>query len=338
MSHHILASVNIEVGVHRTVTLFGFPLNIDTIWTTAIAGMIVIGLGLTLRRSVTKTVPTKVQVFWETIVETIEAQVKENIGKPSPVVVPLAVTIFVFILVANWLELLPSDGYLRSPSADVNFTYALALLVIICAHVNGMRHSGFRHYVKHVFFPPGRPAWLAPFNLIEEIVRPFTLALRLFGNILAGGIMLSVIALLPFYITPAVGEAAWDLFDMFIGLIQAGIFALLTILYFGFALEPLQGQLPIGSEGQVAATDMEKAIEAAGAFIGGGLLLGGGAIGAAIGDGLAGSATINGVARQPEAQTRLFTIFFTTVGLCEAMYFINLAFMALFVFVFGKAV
>jgi F-type H+-transporting ATPase subunit a len=49
--------------------------------------------------------------------------------------------------------------------------------------------------------------------------------------------MLSVIALLPFYITPALGEAAWDLFDMFIGLIQAGIFALLTILYFGFALQ-----------------------------------------------------------------------------------------------------
>ncbi|HEY1667619.1 MAG TPA: F0F1 ATP synthase subunit C [Trebonia sp.] len=88
----------------------------------------------------------------------------------------------------------------------------------------------------------------------------------------------------------------------------------------------------------MAATDMEKAIEAAGAFIGGGLLLGGGAIGAAIGDGLAGSATITGVARQPEAQTRLFTIFFTTVGLCEAMYFINLALMALFVFVFGKSV
>ena len=238
MSHHILASVNIEVGVHRTVTLFGFALNIDTIWTTAIAGVIVIGLGLVLRLSATKAVPTRVEVFWETIVEAVEAQVEGNIGRPSPFVVPLAVTIFVFVLVANWLELLPSDGYLKSPSADVNFTYALALLVIIWVHANGVRQSGFRHYIKHVFFPPGRPAWLAPFNLIEEIVRPFTLALRLFGNILAGGIMLSVIALLPFYITPALGEAAWDLFDMFIGLIQAGIFALLTILYFGFALKP----------------------------------------------------------------------------------------------------
>ncbi|MGV0835832.1 F0F1 ATP synthase subunit C [Mycolicibacterium thermoresistibile] len=71
---------------------------------------------------------------------------------------------------------------------------------------------------------------------------------------------------------------------------------------------------------------------AAGALIGGGLLLGGAATGAAIGDGVAGAALIDGVARQPEAQGRLFVPFFITVGLVEAMYFINLAFMALFVF------
>jgi F-type H+-transporting ATPase subunit c len=82
----------------------------------------------------------------------------------------------------------------------------------------------------------------------------------------------------------------------------------------------------------MAANTMEQAIQTAGAMIGGGLALGGGAIGAAVGDGLAGSATIAGVARQPEAQGRLFNIFFLTVGLVEAMYFINLAFMALFVF------
>ncbi len=84
------------------------------------------------------------------------------------------------------------------------------------------------------------------------------------------------------------------------------------------------------------ATNQATAIQVAGAFIGGGLALGGGAIGAAVGDGLAGSATISGVARQPEAQGRLFSIFFLTVGLVEAMYFINLAFMAVFVFVLAK--
>jgi F-type H+-transporting ATPase subunit c len=84
------------------------------------------------------------------------------------------------------------------------------------------------------------------------------------------------------------------------------------------------------------AANLDSAIKTAGAFIGGGLALGGGAIGAAIGDGLAGSQTIAGVARQPESQPRLMPIFFLTVGLVEAMYFINLAFMAMFVFVLGK--
>jgi F-type H+-transporting ATPase subunit c len=82
----------------------------------------------------------------------------------------------------------------------------------------------------------------------------------------------------------------------------------------------------------MAAADTSEAIRLAGAMVGGGLALGGGAVGAAIGDGLAGSQTIAGVARQPEAQGRLTTIMFLTVGLCEAAYFINLAFTALFIF------
>ena len=82
----------------------------------------------------------------------------------------------------------------------------------------------------------------------------------------------------------------------------------------------------------MADNSMAEAVRLAGAMVGGGLALGGGAVGAAVGDGLAGSQTFAGVARQPEAQGRLFTIMFLTVGLVEAMYFINLAFTALFVF------
>lgn len=82
-----------------------------------------------------------------------------------------------------------------------------------------------------------------------------------------------------------------------------------------------------------AVTTTPQAINMAGALVGAGAALGGGGIGAAIGDGLAGSQTIAGVARQPEAQARLFPIFFLTVGLVEAAYFINLAFAVLFVFV-----
>jgi F-type H+-transporting ATPase subunit c len=84
------------------------------------------------------------------------------------------------------------------------------------------------------------------------------------------------------------------------------------------------------------ANTLNQAIETAGGLVGGGLALGGGAVGAAVGDGLAGSSLISGVARQPEAQSRLQTLFFLTVGLVEAMYFINLAFAVLFVFVLSS--
>ena len=86
----------------------------------------------------------------------------------------------------------------------------------------------------------------------------------------------------------------------------------------------------------MASTDYTSAIKTAGGLIGGGLALGGGANGAGIGDGVAGNALINGIARQPEARGQLTASFFLTVGLVEAAYFINLAFAALFAFVLGK--
>src|SRR5665213_4400249 len=91
-----------------------------------------------------------------------------------------------------------------------------------------------------------------------------------------------------------------------------------------------------GESPKMADTTMADAVKTAGAFVGAGLALGGGAVGASVGDGLAGSQTIAGIARQPEAQGRLMTIMFLTVALCEAAYFINLVFAALFVFSLGK--
>ncbi|MGH3493704.1 MAG: ATP synthase F0 subunit C [Sciscionella sp.] len=81
--------------------------------------------------------------------------------------------------------------------------------------------------------------------------------------------------------------------------------------------------------------DINSAITTAGAWIGGGLALGGGALGASVGDGLAGSQLVAGVARQPEAQGRLFTPFFLTIAFAEGNFFISLAFAAILLFVFG---
>ena len=229
-------AADIEIGNHTTGTFLGMTVNLDTVWSTIIAGAIVVGLGFWLRSKVNTGVPSKVQIFWETIVNEVTKQVESNLGKPNPFVVPLAIALFLFILFANWLELIPSGHepeLLVSPTADVNLTYALALLVIVGVHVHSVRRRGWKGYGKHYFEPY---AVLFPLNVIEELVKPVTLALRLFGNIFSGGIMIALIGLLPLWIMWG-PNAAWKLFDMFIGVIQAFIFALLTILYFGMAGE-----------------------------------------------------------------------------------------------------
>ncbi|MPZ62260.1 MAG: F0F1 ATP synthase subunit A [Propionibacteriales bacterium] len=227
-----LASTEIEVGHHKTwEPIEGFVLNVDTIWSTALAGLVVIGVGFWMRSKISNEVPSKVQIIWETIVEWVTRQVEDSLGKVHPFVVPLAITLFFFILIANWLELIPTQHWLVSPSADVNLTYALALLVIVGVHIYSIRQRGIKQYVKHYFEP--FPV-LFPLNLLEEIVKPFTLALRLFGNIFAGGIMIAMIGLMPIWVLWG-PNVLWKLFDMAIGVIQAFIFALLTILYFGMA-------------------------------------------------------------------------------------------------------
>lgn len=227
-----MAETNIEVGHHITATVFGITLNVDTIWGTALAGLIVVGLGLFVASKASVDHPSRVQLAWEMIISYLTEEVEGALGKVSRYVVELSVALFLFILVANWFELIPTGDnphYLPAPTSDVNLTYALALFVIVGVHINSFREKGFKGYFS--YYAHG-PKILVPLTVIEEIVKPFTLALRLFGNIFAGGIMLAIIGLIPIwgFWGP---NLVWKAFDMFIGLIQAFIFALLTIIYFG---------------------------------------------------------------------------------------------------------
>jgi F-type H+-transporting ATPase subunit a len=233
MTHSLATSAEINPGHHITFQAFGMTFNADTLWSTAVAGLIVIGLGLWMRSKMGDKVPSKIQLAWEGLVQTVTKQVEDSLGRVNNFVIPLAITEFVFILICNWLEMIPTDDKLVSPTADVNLTYAMAILVIVGVHIHSVRERGIKGYVKHYFQP--YPI-LFPLNLIEEITKPVTLALRLFGNIFSSGIMISMIALFPAYILWG-PNVVWKLFDLFIGLIQAFIFALLTILYFGMASE-----------------------------------------------------------------------------------------------------
>jgi len=160
----------------------------------------------------------------------------DNLGTVHPFVAPLAISLFFFILFCNWLELLPTElnektHLLPAPTADTNLTYALALVTMLSVWTYGIRQKGWRGYFKH--FAEPFPV-LLPLNILEELIKPVTLALRLFGNIFAGGIMLALIGLIPAYALWA-PNLLWKAFDGIIGVIQAFIFALLTVLYFAMA-------------------------------------------------------------------------------------------------------
>src|SRR6476469_10820038 len=153
MRERIAAEAAIEVGHHVQQKWFGMTVNVDTVLATAIAAVIVLILAFILRAKVTSTgVPGGVQLFWEAINIQMRDQIEGAIGmKIAPFVLPLAVTLFVFILVANWLSVFPvqytdSSGsiheLLKPPASDINFVLALALFVFICYHAAGIWRRG----------------------------------------------------------------------------------------------------------------------------------------------------------------------------------------------------
>ena len=253
-SAHPLATsllADISVGDHIQRTVGGLQLNLDTVWATAAAGIVTITLGLMLRRRATSGVPGKFQLAWETALSAVHTQVDGSIGPRGKRIVPLAVTLFVFILVCNLFGVVglgATYDFLLPPTADINLPLAMSLFVIVLVHIASIRSRGIGGYVKHYLTQPF-PIFLMPFNLfinvVEELAKPITLALRLFGNLLSGGLMLSLLAYLVVWkigVIPVGGVLAlvfnpvWKLFDVLIGVIQAFIFALLTILYFDVAM------------------------------------------------------------------------------------------------------
>ncbi|HWC35043.1 MAG TPA: F0F1 ATP synthase subunit A [Mycobacteriales bacterium] len=232
-------AADISVGDHPTFHFIGLTFNYDTMYTTALAALLTVAFFMYVARKATSGVPSRVQIITETVLGQARTYVESAVGHDVPPwLVPFGATLFFFILFCNWLGWIPSGHHperLGPPTADVNLVYALALTVVVLYTYLGIKRKGFR-YAGDWF--TAKPAIRRPILVLEQFVNPLSLSLRLFGNIFAGGIMLAVIALLPFYLFPLYGLAdfGWRIFDSgLIAPIQAFIFSFLTILYFGFA-------------------------------------------------------------------------------------------------------
>lgn len=235
-----LPAADISVGDHPTFRFIGLTFNYDTMYTTVIAAVLTVVFLLYVARKATSGVPSRVQIITETVLTQVRTYVEEAVGHDVPSwLVPFGATLFFFILFCNWLGWIPSGHHperLAPPTADVNLVYALAVTVVVLYTYLGVSRKGGR-YVGDWF--RAKPMIRRPILVLEQVVNPLSLSLRLFGNIFAGGIMLGVIALLPFYMFPLYGLAdfGWRIFDSgLIAPIQAFIFSFLTILYFGFAV------------------------------------------------------------------------------------------------------
>ena len=233
----LYAAKNIAVGVHPTWHIFHLTIDYDIVTSTLVAAAIFLFLGFWIVKKATPDVPGKLQLIWELITVDLVGELAESaIGPQGKKFVPVGVTLFMFILICNWLAFIPSGdpGFLAPPTGDVNLPLALAVTVIFLVHYNSVKARGWKGYFKHYAQPY---AALPPINIIEEITKPITMTFRLFGNIFSGVLMITVIVtLIPPYLS-WIGLAVWKPFDeLFIGAIQAFIFALLTIMYLGMGM------------------------------------------------------------------------------------------------------
>jgi F-type H+-transporting ATPase subunit a len=215
---------------HPTVGVAGIDFNVDTLRNTLIVcGLLIIG-ALILRSQLRVGRPSQLQNIVEMIVEYIGGLTAESLQGRNIALGPLAITLFLFLLIANWLGLIP--GF-KSPTNDWNTTLALALMTFVLMTYFSIRRRHLGGYLKHLILVP--PYF--PLSVIDEIAKPITLSFRLYFNIFVGELLLSlIITLFPTWLSWLPG-AAWTLFSLFIGAVQAFIFTVLTVSYIAIATE-----------------------------------------------------------------------------------------------------
>lgn len=217
-----------------------FTVHLNTLLMTYLVMAVLIGLTFTATRNLKKK-PDKKQAFFESLVDLSHGIVKTQIHHNTYKYVPLIGTIFLFILVSNWMGLLPwriielfpfvPHGFeLASPTNDLNTNGAIAIISVMSYWFFGIQKKGLSHF-KHYF----QPMWfLFPLNAMEDVSRPLSLSFRLFGNILGGEIVMGILIFLTagFVVTSLV-VLPMMLLEVLVGFIQAFIFSILTASYIG---------------------------------------------------------------------------------------------------------
>jgi len=236
----------------------GFRIDISTVIAIVVSAVITFLLARLAVRNLSVDNPSKLQNFMEWVVEFVQSTIGSTM--PSHRVKPfvsLGLSLIVFIFISNLLglpfgivteidhvdemlgvtkELLDeNEGHVhlawwKSPTADLSVTFGLATVVFFLIHILGMKMNR-KHYLRHFFKP--YPIFF-PLNIIETLVKPLTLGIRLFANIFAGEVLIATILMLSWGGLPFL--AVWQGFSIFVGAIQAFLFTILSMVYISQAI------------------------------------------------------------------------------------------------------
>ncbi|NOY73827.1 MAG: F0F1 ATP synthase subunit A [Gammaproteobacteria bacterium] len=261
IQHHL---TNLCVGDCDPVThkANGFwALHLDSLFFSVLLGCLIILVSWRLTRNLNADTPGGFQNFVESILDFVSTNVRDTFPGHNPLIAPLALTVFVWVWMMNFMDLIPVDllpviaslmgiEYLKIvPTTDLSTTFAMSLTVFALILYYNIKIKGLGGYLKNFLFHPfGK--FFVPVNIvmtaIEELAKPLSLGLRLFGNLFAGELVFLLIALIGG--TLAVGAAAlfwlplqivldlgWLIFHLLIITLQAFIFMVLTIVYLAMA-------------------------------------------------------------------------------------------------------
>lgn len=196
-------------------------LNATLVFSWVVMTILVVGSWLITRNLSTDTEISRWQNLLETIVTIIRDQIRDITGQDPASYLPFIGTLFLYISVANFLSIVP--GY-EAPTGSLSTTAALTLCVFIAVPLYGIVKRGFLGYLKNYIEPT---PFMLPFNILSEISRTIALAIRLFGNVMSGRILVGImLSIMPLFL-PTVLQAL----ELVIGQIQAYIFATLATVY-----------------------------------------------------------------------------------------------------------
>ncbi len=270
IQHH-LHHLQWHIGDSKFMTI-----NLDSVFFLLLICLLFVGFFLYISRRATAGVPGKLQCALEMVVTGIDGLVRETFHGQSKLIAPLAVTIFCLVFLMNFMDMVPVDllpsiwhsagpamGFKDNlrvvPTADLNTTLGMSFGVFLLIHYFGISHKGIGLFTKEIFTAPFHATGpvgtvlLAPANLllrlIEEMVRPISLSLRLFGNMYAGELIFILIAVMTlgssltalstYAMMPVqfIAGFVWTAFHVLVITLQAFIFMMLTVVYLSMAAE-----------------------------------------------------------------------------------------------------